>query len=99
MIALARSRGGKCLSPVYIPMVKLRWRCHAGHEWEAQPIQVKHRSWCPKCAYRYRGTIDGMRAPAVDRGGRCLSDRYEGHATEVVFECEKRRKFKMAGGR
>jgi hypothetical protein len=39
--------------------VKLRWRCHAGHEWDAAPAQVKHSSWCPIGAKRYPGSIDG----------------------------------------
>ena len=51
MRALARERGGRCLSRIYVnTQTKLRWRCKNGHEWEAAPGNVKHNaSWCPKC--------------------------------------------------
>lgn len=50
--ALARSRGGECLSGIYEDSdVNLRWRCARGHEWEASLRNVKHnKSWCPICS-------------------------------------------------
>jgi hypothetical protein len=49
--ALARSRGGECLSEKYDDSeVNLRWRCARGHVWEASLRNVKHnKSWCPIC--------------------------------------------------
>ncbi len=51
MIALAKERGGKCLSTVYIKnSSKLLWECAKGHRWEARPQDIKNKkSWCPKC--------------------------------------------------
>ena len=51
MDAIARSRGGSCLSRRYKNMsTKLRWRCERGHRWMARPHLVKLGQWCPKCA-------------------------------------------------
>ena len=49
--ALAKQRGGQCLSKEYINnRTKLKWRCRLGHEWEATPTNLKNGAWCPKCA-------------------------------------------------
>lgn len=51
MVALAKQRGGKCLSEEYINnSTKLLWECEKGHQWEARPQDIKNKkSWCPKC--------------------------------------------------
>lgn len=53
MRALAKIRGGECLSESY-PRGrggKLSWRCRDGHEWESPPAAVKHAGqWCPICS-------------------------------------------------
>ncbi len=53
MIALAKSRGGECLSKEYInSATKLKWKCIDNHIWEAIPRDVKHsKSWCPYCTW------------------------------------------------
>ena len=50
--ALAKSRGGECLSNKYHgSQIKLLWRCADGHEWVARPDNIRNRgSWCPICA-------------------------------------------------
>lgn len=50
--ALARSRGGTCLSKSYDDSERnLRWCCSRGHEWKASLRNVKqNKSWCPICA-------------------------------------------------
>lgn len=55
--AVARERGGACLSESYSgSQVRLRWRCAEGHTWEARPDNVvNRRSWCPICAQDRRG--------------------------------------------
>lgn len=59
MRAIAKSRGGKCISEEYISsQTKLLWRCEAGHEWKARPDNVKNRlSWCPVCSRNHRGAV------------------------------------------
>ncbi len=51
MQELAKPKGGKCLSSVYISAkTKLTWECKYGHIWEATPDSIisKH-TWCPIC--------------------------------------------------
>src|SRR4029079_10060394 len=52
MRAIARERGGDCISPEYVNVhTNLRWRCMQVHEWDATPGHVIHsNSWCPECA-------------------------------------------------
>ena len=51
MQAVARDRGGECLSPRYVNnLIKLKWRCQEGHEWEAASSSVKLGRWCPTCS-------------------------------------------------
>lgn len=49
---IATSRGGVCISEVYVNGgTKLKWCCAQGHEWLATPDNVKNRrTWCPVCA-------------------------------------------------
>ncbi len=55
MHALAASRGGACVSTVYVnATTRLRWRCAAGHEWTAIPASIKAGRWCPLCAVAAR---------------------------------------------
>ena len=51
MQALAKKRGGKCLSKKYVSSrTKLRWQCAQGHAWPATSASVRTGRWCPKCA-------------------------------------------------
>lgn len=53
MQAIARERGGLCLSEEYQGAhVKLTWQCHRGHVWRSSPANVKNKGrWCPNCAF------------------------------------------------
>jgi hypothetical protein len=59
MHQIAKERGGKCLSEIYINNhTKLLWECAKGHKWEAVPKEIKNRnSWCPVCARDHRRRI------------------------------------------
>lgn len=47
---LAKVRGGRCLSTVYINNhTPLEWLCADGHKFEARANDVKRARWCPKC--------------------------------------------------
>ena len=54
MQQIAKSRGGKCLSDIYVNnKTKLLWQCGEGHLWEARPNDIiSSNSWCPKCRKR-----------------------------------------------
>lgn len=57
MHAVARARGGNCLSKRYKnTTTHLTWECADGHQWRATPKNVRqHGTWCPDCA---RGLSD-----------------------------------------
>lgn len=96
MQEIAISRGGACLSNRYFNIVtKLKWKCKEGHEWYAQPADVKNKgTWCRKCADKVRGdgrrlTIEEMRNIAHERGGECLSTKYVDATVKLQWRCGK----------
>jgi len=89
MRALAARRGGECISDQYMNNeTKLRWRCAAGHEWEAAPALVQRGRWCPHCAHVARLSLHAMAAIATSRGGRCLSSEYINVETPLSWKCK-----------
>jgi hypothetical protein len=52
MQALAKTKGGKCLSKKYINgKNKLKWQCGKGHQWKTTSMCVFSGNWCPTCSY------------------------------------------------
>jgi Zn finger protein HypA/HybF involved in hydrogenase expression len=98
MQALARERGGLCLSSIYVnATTKLRWRCTNGHEWEAVPGSLRNLgTWCPTCGGRERLTIEAMHNLAAERGGRCLSKTYTNNVTKLRWQCIEGHKWEAA---
>jgi hypothetical protein len=92
MQALAASRGGHCLSECYIDsQTKLLWQCVRGHIWRATPGTVIQGSWCRRCYEedcRHQAFKD-MQALAASHGGRCLSERYLGAHTKLLWQCAR----------
>jgi hypothetical protein len=89
MQALAKSRGGKCLSDKYINShTKSAWECKEKHIWRALFSSIKDGSWCPYCAKVKKRTIEEMRELAISRGGKCLSKTYTNMLTKLEWECE-----------
>lgn len=92
MHALAKERGGECLSTEYrTNKLKLEWKCSEGHVWSAAPHTIKNGGcWCPECAFdRHRLKIDELREMAENRGGKLLSDEYVDRALHLKWECER----------
>jgi hypothetical protein len=71
MHALAKTKGGECLSTIYRNLMgKLTWRCSMGHEWSAPANDVKNiGSWCPVCAGVKKHDLKTMMDIARNRGG------------------------------
>jgi len=89
MHKLAKSRGGKCLSEVYIDThTKLYWECSEGHKWWAIAGNVKYKAWCPYCA-GFHKTIEQMQEIAESHGGNCLSKEYNGTYTKLHWKCKE----------
>jgi hypothetical protein len=52
MQAIARKRGGRCLSTTYVKSrERLRWQCAAGHRFEATPMAIWAGRWCLVCKH------------------------------------------------
>lgn len=99
MREVAAERGGACLSPDYHGVhVRLKWRCARGHKWIALPTFIRQGKWCPVCSHSAPGTIEGMRALAVDRGGRCLTKTWNNHREPLSFECGRGHRFRALAG-
>lgn len=97
---LARERGGRCLSRIYVNSHSaLLWECKRGHKWKAMPCNVKDRkwkrgTWSPACfnlrrKFRSRDSIERMQALAPTRGGVCLSKEYINSNGKLLWECER----------
>lgn len=87
---IAISRGGKCLSEVYVNNnTKIKWQCKEGHTWEANPACVKSGTWCPYCGGSMRSNIEEMYNIAISRGGRCLSNAYVNNKTKLTWQCKE----------
>ena len=93
MQALAKAKGGTCLSTSYRnTKSRLRWRCAEGHEWETQASVILQGHWCRKCEMfrlgrKYALTIEDMRKTAARRGGECLSAAYLNNRQRLLWRC------------
>jgi len=87
MRAIARERGGECLSAAYGGMLtKLAWTCERAHTWEATPNTILQGCWCRRCRLGM-GDIEQMRAIAHARGGACVSKEYVNKTTKLRWRC------------
>lgn len=92
--AIAKARGGRCLSDTYILEAPgMRWRCAEGHEWYTLPGNIRKGSWCPRCAGRK--SLADLQAMAAQHGGRCLarSMSESSHDALVRWECAEGHRF------
>ena len=90
---IAKDRSGKCLSDAcHDANSILWWECEKGHRWEAAAGRVRlPGNWCPICARSTRRkTIEDMHQIAAERGGKCLSDIYDGANAKHLWECSEK---------
>lgn len=91
-IAIAREKGGKCLSVIYKNAhTKMLWQCKGGHKWQAPYNAVQQNHWCPKCCRKNnknKKSIQDCKKLARTKGGRCLSQTYTNNASKLLWECE-----------
>lgn len=98
-----------CLSNIYISRreskeleKKLRWRCSAGHIWEADFDNMSQRgSWCYLCSRQklaklFRHDIKEVRQLARAKGGRFLSLSYTSALKPYLWECGNGHRWKTA---
>ncbi|WP_434427721.1 zinc-ribbon domain-containing protein [Nannocystis pusilla] len=88
--AIARDRGGRCLSGEYPPLgQKMRFRCERGHEWDAEARKIREGHWCGRC----RRTLADMDALVAGWGGRCVSPRTVDFDGPLRWECARGHRF------
>ena len=86
---MLKKKGGKCLSKKYTNAhSKLTWKCKFDHVWQAAPLNIKKGKWCKICAGLQKGTIEQMNKIANYRGGKCLSEQYEGAHIKIEWQCK-----------
>ena len=86
---IASERGGRLLSTSYMNNRSgLDWECANKHTWKAALGVVKDRKqWCFQCAGFASLTIEILREDAIQRGGKCLSEKYLGSGIHHLWEC------------
>jgi len=94
---LATSRGGKCLSKIYInSSQKLFWQCDKNHDWSATQSSIKNGSWCPYCSGKKLWSVDKSQNElrlkecneiASLRGGECISAIYKSSYKKLDWRC------------
>ena len=89
---LASAMGGECVTrQIELISSPFTWRCSGGHTFTAGLRRIRSGRWCPACekenGISFAG-LEGMRKIAENRGGKCLSDEYEGVKAKLEFECE-----------
>ena len=99
MQALAKKRGGKCLSEKYVnSSTKLKWQCDKGHVWKSAPYNIIDNCWCPICGYvvateKQKDSIEIYQKIAKKNGGKLLSKEYTNNRTSLLWQCEKGHKW------
>ena len=88
----AESKGGKCLSSVYINGDSiLDWECYEGHRWPARFRKVVgENQWCKKCLHeslKVKDALNKAKKYAVEKGGNCLSSEYINIKRKLKWVC------------
>lgn len=99
MRAIAKEKGGECLSNEYINnSTKLSWKCKEGHEWLMDRGALSKGQWCSVCfKNNYNEKIfDELKAIAIKHGGKCLSTEYITMKSKMSWECAEGHKWIVA---
>lgn len=91
---MAEEKGGKLLSETYIDnRTSLTWQCDQGHTWNNTPTHIKRGQWCRQCMNSQSG--QKRRTPiavfvkiAEKRGGKLLSETYDGSHARLTLQCK-----------
>lgn len=95
----ALSRGGKCLSDIYVNgKILMEWQCGFLHKFPSNFHNIKGtKEWCPECrkiskstkkTKQHRLDINQMYQFAIKNGGKCLSSSYVNEDILLKWCCE-----------
>jgi hypothetical protein len=97
--ALAKMRGGKCLTRIYKNgRHPVQVRCGKNHEWKTTGERLRRGAWCPYCAGTVRKTIADMKTLAKRYGGICLSKKYVNGGKKLKWSCKQGHRFSLEPG-
>ena len=86
---MVEDKKGILFTDVYINKTsKFQVECEFGHIWDATYGAIKNGTWCSTCSGNKKMTIDEMRAIAIEKNGKCLSEEYINNATKLKWQCE-----------
>ena len=93
--AIAKAKGGQCLSAVYVSTDKVTLQCAQGHVWETTARVVLAGCWCKAChneslkasAEDAQNTLSRIRAIAEVKGGEILSTDCKTVRDKVMLQC------------
>ena len=99
--AVAKSRGGRCLSPEYFTINhRYDWECEKGHHWQTTANSILLRgSWCRICQQdkqhfqSRKYNIEDMKAIARKKGGNFESGSYTVTNKRYEWSCSKGHKW------
>jgi hypothetical protein len=88
---LAKEKGGKCLSSLYIQSnLKLKWQCKEGHEWESPLNSIIRGTWCNVCHLKNKNLYSKEKLMNIikEKGGVCLSS-YINSQIKIKVKCKE----------
>ena len=93
--AIINSKGGKLISTEYInEKTYMKIECKEGHQWEAQPSNIKQGKWCPICSRGITRSIKRLEVIVNQKQGYFNPNDYINNYTEIEFECDKGHKWR-----
>jgi hypothetical protein len=85
---LAKSKGGKLLTPNYMGLkVKHSFECEKKHRWDANLYSIKKGSWCKMCDKNEK--LDQLKIFADKKKGKCLSTEYVSTIDKLTWKCNR----------
>ncbi|MFW9822151.1 MAG: hypothetical protein ACFFE4_04410 [Candidatus Thorarchaeota archaeon] len=94
MQEVAKKNDGRLISNEYInALTPLIWECNKcfyegiPFRWSARAADIKNGTWCPKCAGKFKYSIDDMKKFAKSKNGDCLSCEYKNMKSSLLWKC------------
>ena len=90
-------KGGKILSVEYTNCSdKYLWQCKEGHQWKATWDNIRSDTWCAVCSKKSKPTLMQLEEYASSRNGTLISTEYVNNSTPLIWECDKKHRFKSS---
>ena len=96
--SVARKQGGKVISAEFLgwhePHV---FQCAEGHRWTSAAANVIQGAWCGACYHKSHSFgLEVLHELALERGGTCLSQAYDGVSAAHKWRCAEGHEFDLS---